>query len=127
MEMVGALSSPVPALKEQAITLSSPMASLVFVKETTADHVADGDSKELLLGGDVDAGVGLLIPPVSVSSDYSSLNATAGRVAPLNPLSGVDTASSVGEGGLVREEGRAAQVAKEVLRPQPADGLRQLP
>ncbi|GAB2275918.1 hypothetical protein Dimus_010664 [Dionaea muscipula] len=32
-----------------------------------------------------------------------------------------------GEGGLVREEGRAPPAAKEALRPQPTDGLRQLP
>ncbi|GAB2273150.1 hypothetical protein Dimus_007955, partial [Dionaea muscipula] len=42
-------------------------------------------------------------------------------------LSDVDVASRGGEGGLVREEGRAPPVAKEALRPQPTDGLRQLP
>ncbi|GAB2292566.1 hypothetical protein Dimus_026802 [Dionaea muscipula] len=42
-------------------------------------------------------------------------------------LSNVDLASRGGEGGLVREEGRDPQVAKEALRPQPADGLQQLP
>ncbi|GAB2283434.1 hypothetical protein Dimus_017948, partial [Dionaea muscipula] len=35
--------------------------------------------------------------------------------------------SGVGEGGLVREEGRAPPGVKEALRPQPTDGLRQLP
>ncbi|GAB2303061.1 hypothetical protein Dimus_037053 [Dionaea muscipula] len=33
----------------------------------------------------------------------------------------------IGGGGMVREEGRAPPVAKEAVRPQPADGLRQLP
>ncbi|GAB2301819.1 hypothetical protein Dimus_035845, partial [Dionaea muscipula] len=36
-------------------------------------------------------------------------------------------ASGVGEGGLVREEGRDPPVAMEAVRPQPTDGLRQLP
>ncbi|GAB2302568.1 hypothetical protein Dimus_036574, partial [Dionaea muscipula] len=34
---------------------------------------------------------------------------------------------SLGGGGMVREEGRAPPVAKEAVRPQPTDGLRQLP
>ncbi|GAB2268469.1 hypothetical protein Dimus_003426, partial [Dionaea muscipula] len=44
----------------------------------------------------------------------------------LTPLL-VDDLSRNDGGGMVREEGRDPPVAKEAVRPQPADGLRQLP
>ncbi|GAB2281361.1 hypothetical protein Dimus_015957, partial [Dionaea muscipula] len=89
--------------------------------------VADGESGELLPGGDEDEGAGLLVPHDSVSCAYSNLNVVADGVVPMNPLIGVVIASRAGEGVLVREEGRAPPAAKEALKSQPTDKLRQLP
>ncbi|GAB2270683.1 hypothetical protein Dimus_038874 [Dionaea muscipula] len=69
MEKVGTLSSSDLAMMEETRALSSPIASLVSVKETAADHVADGEFDEWLPDGGLGAGASLQYSPVSVAFD----------------------------------------------------------
>ncbi|GAB2302390.1 hypothetical protein Dimus_036404 [Dionaea muscipula] len=75
---------------------------------------------------------GGVVPDSSLAGDDRPDSSHAARVIPAVAesscygcvLAGV---CDIGGGGMVREEGRAPPVAKEAVRPQPADGLRQLP
>ncbi|GAB2275917.1 hypothetical protein Dimus_010663 [Dionaea muscipula] len=91
MEMGRALSSPVPALKKEAIILPSPLDSVVCTKEIAADCMTIADSAELL-PGDL---------TVSVSCGSSTLLVADDGVPPLIPLLGDDTTICVGVGGLL--------------------------
>ncbi|GAB2278268.1 hypothetical protein Dimus_012957 [Dionaea muscipula] len=75
-----------------------------------------------------DASVSTVASADALGCDSESVHHSSGDTGPLVGGQGVQqTMTSPSGGGMVREEGRAPPVAKEAVRPQPTDGLRQLP
>ncbi|GAB2296330.1 hypothetical protein Dimus_030453, partial [Dionaea muscipula] len=116
--LVGMESSSVPAMVEKDSPSASPLAALVQASVNVAHPLAAGVADEQDQGDDVGADAGLLLSFVLVSGKCASMIG--------DDENGIfDGNYDCAVGGVVREEGRAPPGAKEAVRLQPADGLRQ--
>ncbi|GAB2280965.1 hypothetical protein Dimus_015582 [Dionaea muscipula] len=122
-DLVGLQSSSSPDLVEKDSPRifspsSSPLAALIPASVNVADPLAAADADKQAQGDDVGAEEGVLLSIVLVSSNSVAMIGDV-KIGSFDDNYGCDA------GGVVREEGQAPPVAKEAVRPQPADGLRQ--
>ncbi|GAB2302438.1 hypothetical protein Dimus_036449 [Dionaea muscipula] len=138
IEEAGLLPIPCPATVEEETGLSSLLAPLGSASETAVVHEAAGGAVGLLpdvvdddaqlvdevnerhSGGEPDA------PFAHDACPVAALSPPSGSSCPLGVSVGCDHVGR-GDGGSVSEEVRVTSVARETLRSQPTDGLRQSP